>query len=194
MGLDIQKDTGFNERLVTYLYALEVQDLVENGLESDLQEVQEAYDIPEDRAEEIVEASCKRYISQLTNLALRAAKKFDEIECMRWTREIAKFAVFVTGTVEADGNLFSNEEKERMLSFFHAEVEATAKKATDGAAVLAEGHAMVDKLRGMIFLTEDYIPPIEGIEGLLGHVKNLKTLGKESGKATDDKKRWAWGG
>ena len=78
LGLDIQKDAGFNERLVTYMYALEVQSMIENGEEENLKDVQEAYDIPEDRASEIVEAASKRYVSQLLNLALRAAKKYDE--------------------------------------------------------------------------------------------------------------------
>jgi hypothetical protein len=51
LGLDLQKDAGFNEKLVTYLYAMEVQYMIDNNLESELQEVQEAYDIPEEQAE-----------------------------------------------------------------------------------------------------------------------------------------------
>ena len=51
----MQKDTGFNEKLVTYLYALEVQQLVESGDEGSLGDVQEAYDIPQERAEQVVE-------------------------------------------------------------------------------------------------------------------------------------------
>ena len=51
----MQRDTGFNEKLVTYLYALEVQQLVESGQEGSLADVQEAYDIPQERAEQIVE-------------------------------------------------------------------------------------------------------------------------------------------
>ena len=53
----MQKDTGFNEKLVTYLYALEVQQLVESGEEGSLADVQEAYDIPQEKAEQIVEVS-----------------------------------------------------------------------------------------------------------------------------------------
>ena len=33
LGLDMQKDTGFNEKLVTYLYALEVRACVLTGSE-----------------------------------------------------------------------------------------------------------------------------------------------------------------
>ena len=51
MGLNLRTDVGFSEKLVTYLFALEVQYLVENGRETELQEVQEAYDLPEDRAQ-----------------------------------------------------------------------------------------------------------------------------------------------
>ena len=81
--------------MVTYLYALEVQSLIESGQEALLGDVREAYDIPEQIASEIVELSCKRYISQLLNLALRAAKRYKEEEAVEWTRQIAKYAVFV---------------------------------------------------------------------------------------------------
>ena len=80
---------------MTYLYALEVQDLIERGEETLLQDVREAYDIPEEIAAQIVELSCKRYISQLLNLALRAAKRYKEEEAVEWTKQIAKYAEFV---------------------------------------------------------------------------------------------------
>ena len=44
-------DVGFSEKLVTFLFALEVQYLIENSRESELPEVQQAYDIPEERAQ-----------------------------------------------------------------------------------------------------------------------------------------------
>ena len=51
MGLNMRTDAGFSEKLVTYLFALEVQFLVENGRETEIPDAQQAYDIPEDRAQ-----------------------------------------------------------------------------------------------------------------------------------------------
>jgi len=187
LGLDMQKDTGFNERLVTYLYALEVQALVEQGAEGQLQDVQEAYDIPEERAAEIVEASCKRYISQLLNLALRAARKYDERQTVEWTRQIVKYVDFVTGTVDADGNLFDEEDKKRMISFY----EGALRDAAKGQGQEAEADTEVcDKLRDLVRLTEDFVAPVDGIDGLLGKVSGMQALG---GDPADDRKKWAWG-
>ena len=62
--------------------------MIESGQEALLGDVREAYDIPEQIASEIVELSCKRYISQLLNLALRAAKRYKEEEAVEWTLQI----------------------------------------------------------------------------------------------------------
>jgi hypothetical protein len=50
LGLSLRTDAGFNERLLTYLFTLEVQNLIESGRENELKDLQEAYDIPEERA------------------------------------------------------------------------------------------------------------------------------------------------
>ena len=57
LSLDVQKDAGFNQKMVTFLYALEVQDSVASGDEAELQDIQEAYDIPQEVAAEIVQVS-----------------------------------------------------------------------------------------------------------------------------------------
>jgi hypothetical protein len=51
LSLNLLTDVGFTEKLVTFLFALEVQYVIENSRESDLPEVQQAYDIPEERAQ-----------------------------------------------------------------------------------------------------------------------------------------------
>ena len=157
LGYDMQKDAGFNDKLITYLYALEVQSLVEGGLESDLREVQEAYDIPEERAAQIIEASCRRYVSQLFNLALRSAKKYDEKASVGWVAEILKYAPFISTPVDADGNIFMESDKVRMIEFYVSNMAA-------GGADVPE---LVAKLKFLCNLTESYVPPIEGIDGLL---------------------------
>lgn len=185
----MKKDTGFNDKLITYLYALEVQSIIENDTVEELKDVQDAYDIPEDRAELIVEACSKRYINQLLNLALRAAKKYDEKDCMRWVKSIAKYAVFVDGTVDADANMYSESDKARLINFFeNSEDSELAEQSPLGGETRTD---MVQRLKLIINLTEDYVAPLQGIEGLLGNVQNLNELMIADPKA--NKKRWAWG-
>ena len=116
-------------------------------------------------------------MSQLLNLSLRASKKFNEQETVEWTKKIAKYAVFVDGTVDADGNLFREEDKERLVSFYEGACESEAEKE------------MAVRLKAMINLTEDFVPPIEGIDGLLGKVKGMQSVDGSN----DDNKKWAWG-
>lgn len=124
LGLDMQKDTGFNEKLITYLYALEVQYLIENELVNELNDVQQAYEIPEERATEIIEASCRRYVDQLINLGLRSSRKYDDRNTIQWIKKIIKYAIFISAPVEADGNLFNEEDKKQLISVYQTEVEA----------------------------------------------------------------------
>ena len=194
LGLEIKKDISFNERLITLLYALEVQYLVENNSEDEFSEIQEAYDIPDNRAAEIVDETCKKYISQLLNLALRSAKRYEETECIRWTKEILKYAKFISGKVDADGNLFTESDKKRLISFYQAELEEKANSKSDADSDASEiGADELAKLKDMIRLTEDFVPPVQGIEGLLGNVASLSSLTQESEKSTGGKKKWSWG-
>jgi len=196
VGLNLKTDVGFSEKLVTYLFALEVQYLVENGRETELQEVQEAYDLPEDRAQDIVEACCKRYISQLLNLALRAAKKYDERDAAKWLREIVKYAVFIPDdvVVDADGNMFSETDKNRLISFYQSEYGEQAAESEEVDVQMEAVAEMSAKLRSMINLTESFQAPAQGIEGLLGNVKSLGQLGKDADASRPGEKRpWAWG-
>lgn len=185
LGLDMQKDTGFNPKLVTYLYALEVQQFVKDGEEANLADVQEAYDIPQNQAEEIVEESCKRYVSQLLNLALRSAKKYDEKETVEWVSQIAKYAVFISSPVDADGNLFKFEDKKRMIAFYEASLRDAAAQGQEVDLEIS------DKLRSIVNLTEDFVAPVDGIEGLLSKVGGMASVG--GGDGNDENKKWAWG-
>ena len=180
LGLNLQKDVGFNDKLVTYMYALEVQYLIENGLEDQLRDIQEAYDIPDEQAVGIIESCSKRYINQLLNLALRAAKRYDEKEAVSLAREIVKYARFVEGAVEADGNIYSEADKLRLIEFYHGDADAGDDREENAK-----------KLTSLIFLTEAYVAPLSGIDGLLGKVQNLNDLMLADPSA--NKKRWAWG-
>ena len=201
LGMDLQKDTAFNEKVVTLLYALEVQWAVENDATSELAEVQEAYGIPAERAAAIVEATAERYISQLLNLALRAAKKYDEREAVAWATKVASYVGFVSGSVLADGNLFSEDDKERLVQFYEGSLRMALSDSDSGASAsgsagsstgLAAAHPEVaeqsQRLRELIKLSDDFVPPVEGIDGLLGKVQNVGSV-SQSG----DNKRWAWG-
>jgi len=190
LGLDVQKDTGFNEKVVTLMYALEVQFAIENDLTDELAEIQEGYGIPSERAAAIVEATAERFVSQLLNLALRAAKKYDERECVKWTNKVSTYASFITGTVLADGNLFSEDDKARLLSFFEGSLKLSASEGgagQGGVSSAEQATEATERLRHLIVLSEDFVPPIEGIDGLLGSVKGV------AGQTEADRKPWAWG-
>ena len=182
----MQKDTGFNAELVTYLYAIEVQYLIENGAESNLPDIQEVYDIPDDKAAQIIELSCKRYISQLLNFALRSAKRYEELDSIKWMDEISKYAIFVSDKVDADGTLFNEEHKSRLIEFYEASLKDRAI-----ASNVPYDPELAEKLRDMINVTDNYIPPVGGIEGLLGNVNTMKEL--SSGVKNGKNEKWAWG-
>jgi hypothetical protein len=188
------KDLGFNERLVTYLYSLEVQDVIQKGREDELQDIQEFYNIPQDKAASIIESSAKRYLSQLFNLAFRGAKRYDEKDTLMWLKEIVKYVQFISedNRVECDGNLFSEKDKERLLSYFENSF-MNNDKLSDGTPEMSESKIteMSDALRRIIYLTDDYVAPLSGIQGLLGGMTDLNEIMLSDPSA--NRKRWAWG-
>jgi len=194
LGLDMQKDTGFNERLITYLYALEVQYLIENGQEIELNDIQQSYDIPVDRAQEIIEACCKKYLDQLINLGLRSARKFDDKNTILWIKKILKYAIFVTTAIDADANLFSEDDKKQLIAVYQTEVDL---KQDQELMNIIEQYAdinLTEKLRELINLTEEYVAPLQGMEGLMGNGKSFKQMEDDKYNEQDNgKKAWAWG-
>ena len=85
---------------------------------------------------------------------MRAAKKYDEKDCVSWVKEILKYSVFINDTVDADGNMFTDKDKERMVEFYLSSDQSNSDSA--------------EKLKIFVNLTENYVPPVEGIDGLLG--------------------------
>lgn len=162
----MRKDTGFNDKLVTYLYALEVQYMIENELESELQEAQEVYDIPEDRAAEIVEAACKKFISQILNFALRDARKYNEPGTIQWTGVVAKYMKYVTGSVDADGMKFTEDDKSRLISMYEEYLRDPSVGSAEEASEIGQ------RLRSLIRLDDSFVAPMQGIDGLMGKVKD----------------------
>lgn len=189
LGLDVQKDTGCNAQVVTYMYALEIQEMIESGDTDNLLDAQEGYGIPEERASEMVEATCRRYIGQILNFALRAARKYNEQECVLQTQKVLDYAQFIDlgeGAVDADGNMFSEDDKERLITFYEGSKRSLAgvAAAAAGQEGLAEVVGDSDKevaqtLRSLINLTEDYKPAEGGIDGLLGLIQDFQGVGEE---------------
>jgi hypothetical protein len=156
--------------------------MVENDLINQLVEAQEAYSIPPDRAQEIVEACCKKYISQVLNLALRDARKYNEKGVIQWTALISKYMQFVSGSVDADGNKFTEGDKERLILFYEGYL-----KEEDRSDEIEETSS---RLKSLINLTDKYVPPLQGIDGLIGKVSGMQSLSGDN----DNRKKWAWGG
>jgi hypothetical protein len=121
---------------------------------------------------------------------LRAAKKYDERESVRWTNKVSTYASFISGTVLADGNLFSEDDKARLLSFFEGSLKLSSSEGGAGQGGVSSSEQATEateRLRQLIVLSEDFVPPIEGIDGLLGSVKGV------AGQTESDRKPWAWG-
>lgn len=239
IGLDFQKDIGFNVNFISYLYALEVANIINSGylyIRNDcrsltslmthclctgedtdlLQEAQEAYGIPEEQAKQIIEAAAKRYVSQLLNLALRAAKKYDEIDSLKWMNQIIKYSQFISDKVDCDGSLFSEKDKDRLLNYYMNSVNTATVKPSSADIIIdsttdesvveepsestdlsvlnekqVELNDSMERLRRLIHLSNDYVAPLSGIEGLLGGLTNVNDL--MIADPSENRKRWAWG-
>ena len=192
LGLDIQQDTGCTPQVVTFMYALEIQDMIERGDADGLADAQEGYGIPEERASEMVEVTSRRYVSQILNFALRAARKYNEQEAVLQVKKVLDFAQFIDvsdSPVDADGNMFSEDDKDRLIAFHEGSkrqmggVVASAG-GNEGLAETGSGTSTkedAEMLRALINLTEDYKPAEGGIDGLLGLIKDFKGVGEEGG-------------
>ena len=167
LDLDMREDIGLNPSVVSYLYSLEVQAAIEEGEEIELLELQEAYSIPEETAAYIVDVTSRRYISQLLSIGLSHAKKYEEALANSITEKIVNFMDLIEGSVDADGNLFNEDDKERLVVFFrdreHGDLSEKEKRRVSA------------RLRSLINLTENFVAPLEGIAGLKGEAKTDRT-------------------
>lgn len=165
--MDLREDVQFSDSLLGLMFALEAQYLVENALETEIDTVQAAYGIPAERASAILASTCRRYTSQLLNLALGAAKNYQEQEALQWVKRILRYAKYVPGTVDADGNLFSDADKKRMIACCSDELRLGTDPELQRLAL--EQGDIAEKLRQMIVLSKDFIPPTEPLDKMAGN-------------------------
>lgn len=174
MGWEL-KDLGFKPRLMSSLYALEVQQLINvqdesdvdgSGLAAELKDALSYYELSEEVAAEIIPLTCTRFLQQEVQLLLRAAKSFNEGETVMRARNVLRFAQFVDPEtrIAADLSSFSEVDKSRIADFYLASMEDSDLEAAG---------ANVERLRKLITLTEDYEPPENGMDGLLGQADLL---------------------
>jgi hypothetical protein len=183
------KEVGLGERILGLLYALEVQYAVEENLMDELGELQMTYEIPEQSAVLIIESTCKKYLEQIVTLALRASRRYEEREAVAYMEIILKYVRFLPEEMKilADPRIFQIEDIERLIGFYFAEKEFQRSTNNVDTSSTSGGEddsqdRLVNRVRTLIQLSNDYIPPELGIEGLLG-VNNqaLKATGKSSG-------------
>lgn len=226
---------GFNSIMLSVLFALEVQALVEQGRETEIGDLQQVYGLSETQAVSLVEVATKRYLSQVITLALRAAKRYDEGDAVRWVNTVAKYAVFMpeTAKIAADANLYRAEDIDRLVTFFLTDLESKVDAARtrlndlrshptsvqtvgendddtkssspddDSAEVRAaeeelallqavDAQAVAERIKSLVFLTRDYVPPGRGTEGLMGKAADLKAHEEERKNPSDGKRKWSW--
>ena len=167
--------------LISFLFAVEVRELVESGDHGSLLDIQESYAIPGTEAEALIQGVCKKYASQVLNIALRGAKRYDGPECLDYTDRYIRFSEFVDGIVDADGNVFNEKDKDQLISFY-----ISKKEELTGGDSTSDYKDIVSKLRESINLNKEFVPPLEGIDGLVGKV----TLPNAE---EDENYQWAWG-
>lgn len=196
LDLSISEDAGFTPELLTFMYALEVQGLLESGEgEEVLAEIKElsadVYDIPEERAEEIIQSSTARFLDQVLNLALSEAKNYKEQAAMAHIKQMIKNAAFVAGAITCDGNMFAEEDKERLISFYLTELDSGEDQEL---VELTQRYGnMEKKFREMIQLSSEYEGPEYGLDGLMGQVGDLQALQREKlAKMAAGEKEWTW--
>jgi hypothetical protein len=177
LGFSFREDTGFGDQFIGYMYALEVQDLVESDRVDELRDLQEAYEMPEEAAASIVDNASRRYINQMLNFALRAAAAYKEVECITWTKKILQFAEFTDARVDANGAIFNQEDKRRLIGFMEDHLR---EEVDEEEEVIGETLARIDEL---IHLSSDYITPYNGIDGLMGIAPSAKDLAASKGRS-----------
>ena len=168
--------------------------MIENGQEAELNDIQQSYDIPEQRAQEIIEACCKKYLDQLINLGLRSSRKYDDKNTILWIKKILKYAIFVTTSVDADGNLFTEADKKQLIAVYLNEVDLKQDQELLDIVEQYDGVDVTEKLRELIHLTEAYVAPLQGMEGLMGRGKSYRQMEEDQyNDQSGGKKAWAWG-
>lgn len=214
LGFTIQ-EIGFSPVFVSLLFAMEVQDAIETHREDELRDIQELYDFEASSAVLIIEASVKRYLSQVMALALSAAKRFNEPVAVDLATTILRYLPMISDTVKiaADGNLFRPADVERLVSFYLADVDnqvaeiqqslqdpASSTSIDENERLRLEERlaslsaldrrALADRFQRVIFLTKDFIPPQQGIAGLMGKIRReTNDDGVDLGK---ERKKWSW--
>jgi hypothetical protein len=138
----------------------------------------------------------------LLNFALKASKKYNEEETVEWTKKIVKYLVFLSeGTkIDADGNLFSNDDVKRILTFYQIEIENQNNEKKNNfdnnddnnieeksfEEKNHNNHFIIEKLRDTINLSKSYRAPLKRMD-------SFKSDKENGNKNNNGKKGWSWG-
>jgi hypothetical protein len=168
--------------MVGSLFALEIQHIIENEHSEEFTEVQEGYRVDSETASTIVELVCKRYVSQLLSVALGFARRLREEDVVKWTDLIVKYAKYFDGQVPADGTLFNQDDKQRLISYYLDAMEQRFEAAAEEAEASGQfdedqfsfealnemQRSLSAKLHEMIHLDPTFVPSEYGMNSFLG--------------------------
>ena len=130
----MRHDLLFSSEVIGILFALEVQHCIEvagsammtsipipNDEPTDIQtyidDLMEWYGMPVQTSHEIIAECAKKYAAQIVNLALYAAKKYQEHEAKKLLHVFIRFSAYFEGKVNGDGNVFGPEDKQQLLAY-----------------------------------------------------------------------------
>ena len=86
--------------------------------------------------------------------------------------------------MDADGNVFTEDDKERLISFYENSIRERLS-GEDATEVQAEAEAVSARLKALINITDKFVAPVDGIDGLLGKLSGMQAVG-------DGEQKWAW--
>ena len=205
LGLDLEKDLDFRVNLKVYMFALEVQQLVQNAykkygkssgslqrkqrqkmsresagagagangsgatttydIESAFLSLVEQYNLPREgkdknMPEKIREALSRKYISEGLHKALEKARRFEGSSCNEIIADFAPFVKFIQagGTVMADGNAYSEQDKSRLILLYTAQMRDALRKGDGQGMQLL--HALTDAPPDVSQIKELPPPPL----------------------------------
>lgn len=162
LGMSLKEDLKFPDITLALMYALEVQEMVEQSREAEFEEVQHAYELDDQAAEAVIESTCRRHVTTLVNKALQAMREFKEHEALLLLKSALRYAKFVTtGTVEADGGNFEETDKRDLIAIYAN--EARAGTDPEIRALEARGD-QAQRLRDLIEMNPAFYVPYDTAE------------------------------
>lgn len=157
--MTFREDLECSEEDLSVMFAVEVQQLLQDSRDAELKEVQLSYGIDDEIAAMIIESTSRICMSELVNKGLAAISVFKERDALVLLKRMLRYAKYITtGTVEGDGGNFKQSHKDDLIACYANEVRA----GTDPEILALEAQGdQAQRLRDLIELNPEYLVPYD---------------------------------